>query len=273
MMRIKDKSKHSLYIRMYEAAKKENNSGSFLKMVFNGVMAVNTLPYKSKYTREQIEVGCPLTDEVMELLKQATPRQIMQVFPIHKEYDGTKWGEKDYFYTMDYLKGIYLDKPLGDELEEFLWHYYNWNVMMLDNIYHTYQREKEYQEHQDKIDSFNKETSEKFEEIQRIGELITQEHNIIDDSNKRISVIKEKMQGRPRIINFMGKIKLKKMEYQMHLHVMICDSLIEYMENLMAEYASIEGWDEAIEELFENNREEANRLIIMRNKMLNKCYL
>ncbi|MCO7128427.1 hypothetical protein NIE88_22145, partial [Sporolactobacillus shoreicorticis] len=55
-----------------------------------------------------------------------TPREFMQVFPIDKTYDGEKYETKDYFYTMNYLKSLDMDKPIGREnLSDFLWDYMN----------------------------------------------------------------------------------------------------------------------------------------------------
>jgi hypothetical protein len=59
-------------------------------------------------------------------LGQFTPREFIQVFPVDKTYDGEKYGIKDYFYTMNYLKSVDMDKPIGREgLSEFLWEYVN----------------------------------------------------------------------------------------------------------------------------------------------------
>ena len=50
----------------------------------------------------------------------------MTTFPIDKDYDGAKWECKDYFYTMDVLKKMDWDKPIGrDKLSELLWDYEN----------------------------------------------------------------------------------------------------------------------------------------------------
>lgn len=62
---------------------------------------------------------------IMEALGRITPRELMQMFPVEKKYDGSRWNEKDYFYTMERLKG--LDKPIGTEQEAacIFWDYTN----------------------------------------------------------------------------------------------------------------------------------------------------
>lgn len=54
-----------------------------------------------------------------------TPNELMQVFPIDKTYDGARWEEKDYFYTMDVLRQHGLDTPIGGSVDDLLWDYMN----------------------------------------------------------------------------------------------------------------------------------------------------
>lgn len=58
-------------------------------------------------------------------LAKLTPRELIQIFPVTKTYDGEKWSSKDYFYTMDTLNKHGLDKPIGESLDEILWDYSN----------------------------------------------------------------------------------------------------------------------------------------------------
>ena len=77
-------------------------------------------------TLEQVNADFSLLECVKMLMGQLTPRELMSMFPIRKEYDGEKWGCKDYFYTIERLKDFDLDAPLGDKgLEYFLWCYWN----------------------------------------------------------------------------------------------------------------------------------------------------
>ena len=67
-----------------------------------------------------------LIDSIFCICGCLTLRNFMTTFPVDKEYDGERWGEKDYFYTMDVLKKMDLDKPIGrNELSELLWDYMN----------------------------------------------------------------------------------------------------------------------------------------------------
>lgn len=65
-----------------------------------------------------------------ELIAELTPRQLMQMFPIAKDYSGKRWGHKDYFFTQDILSDYDLDKPIGmDRVSNFLWDYVNRDIL------------------------------------------------------------------------------------------------------------------------------------------------
>jgi len=51
-----------------------------------------------------------------------TPSEFMTISPIEKEYNGHKWGFKDYFYTRDYINTLDPSKPIGqEEALHFIW--------------------------------------------------------------------------------------------------------------------------------------------------------
>lgn len=51
---------------------------------------------------------------------------LLKIFPIDKEYDGDKWGCKDYFFTMEVLKEKGLDNAVGrDGVFDLMWDYMN----------------------------------------------------------------------------------------------------------------------------------------------------
>lgn len=275
-MRRANLDKHSVYVKMYEAARVNSDKGNFIKALFNGVMAVNTLPYQNSYTKEQIEKGLPLIDEVYQIIQQATPRQVMQAFPIHKEFDGEKSGCKDYFYTREYLKKIPLDKPIGENVHDFLWEYYNWNVMMIDNIYYTYHSQQERFKEEEKMKQFNEELEEKIQEINEINELICKAADNITMLCAKIEEISDKykkeINQKFSLLGFIIRRKLKKLFVELEMHNCLMDVFVDKKKDIMTEYASVQGWDDYIEGLRQIDVNEANEAIIMRNKLLNKCY-
>lgn len=78
--------------------------------------------------------------KVMETIGRLTPMELLRMYPITKEYDGEKWGTKDYFYTMDKLKKRLADKPIGDaqDVACLLWDYQNrdlaWLLLQWQNV-------------------------------------------------------------------------------------------------------------------------------------------
>lgn len=75
-------------------------------------------------TEEQVRFT--VIDGIFTILGCLTLRNFVTTFPIEKSYNGAKWEEKDYFSTMEVLKNMDWDKPIGrDELSELLWDYYN----------------------------------------------------------------------------------------------------------------------------------------------------
>lgn len=71
--------------------------------------------------------------KVMETIGRLTPMELLRMYPVTKEYDGEKWGTKDYFYTMDKLKKLPANKPIGDaqDVACLLWDYQNWDLTFL----------------------------------------------------------------------------------------------------------------------------------------------
>lgn len=54
-----------------------------------------------------------------------TPRELLTVFPIDKEYDGEKYEMKDYFYTRKFIEEFGMDRVIGEKMVEFHWDYRN----------------------------------------------------------------------------------------------------------------------------------------------------
>ena len=78
--------------------------------------------------------------QVMATIGRLTPMELLRLYPVTKEYDGEKWGTKDYFYTMDKLKKRLADKPIGDaqDVACLLWDYQNrdlaWLLLQWQNV-------------------------------------------------------------------------------------------------------------------------------------------
>lgn len=86
-----------------------------------------------KQTLEESQAVFQLMDAIFTVMGHIKLKNLITTFPIKKDYDGDKWECKDYFYTMDVLSKMDMDKPIGrDAMSELLWDYQN------DDLRHAY---------------------------------------------------------------------------------------------------------------------------------------
>lgn len=102
------------------------------KYVFLGVKYIG----KSRYSRTQnmnIDPEYKKVELLMDAIELMTPREITQMFPITKKYDGNKYEIKDYFYTMSTIENIGMDSAIGshENVINLLWDYTNHDISML----------------------------------------------------------------------------------------------------------------------------------------------
>lgn len=82
----------------------------------------NVLPVDSDSTMERFAV----MDAIMSLYAKLTPDELVNMFPIKKEYKGEKYQMKDYFSTMEAIGTYPPDKSIGmDNIMSLLWDYVN----------------------------------------------------------------------------------------------------------------------------------------------------
>lgn len=93
------------------------------KAIFYGVKMINTM--KDEILDEDLIYNFKLINSIIDMMSTITPKEFINIFPIKKDYKGYKFDTKDYFYTIDYLKILELDTPIGDKILDFLWEYVN----------------------------------------------------------------------------------------------------------------------------------------------------
>ncbi|MEC1757393.1 hypothetical protein [Schinkia azotoformans] len=127
-------NKKSLYFNALIKAYSEYVDGdkdSLKKLIFYGI---KTIVSKDKPESYQDAISdFDMVGVIKDLVAELTPAEFMTIFPIDKEYDGEKWGVKDYFYTIDYIKEIGTNEVLGDNALEFLMEYNN-KIILLFNV-------------------------------------------------------------------------------------------------------------------------------------------
>jgi len=97
------------------------------RAVFHGIRMVNSQPEETLVTRDDYVERFNFICIVKSLIGLLTPKDFVNIFPITKEYDGHKWGSKDYFYTREYVDGFNQDEPIGSDNKvlELLYEYHN----------------------------------------------------------------------------------------------------------------------------------------------------
>lgn len=99
------------------------------RFVFYGIKLVN-LAYDFFLpviiTESQCRVLLTMSHDVLECMRDLTPRDIFEFFPIEKVYNGERRDEKDYYSSMAFVESLGgLDKPLGNKVCEFIAHMRN----------------------------------------------------------------------------------------------------------------------------------------------------
>lgn len=99
------------------------------KAAFYGVKYISHLRVDTETSLQEFLLADISMQDIMYLLEQLTLNDLINMFPIIKEYDGKKYECKDYFSTMDYLKDKDMTIPLGEEIYSFLFEYYNNDII------------------------------------------------------------------------------------------------------------------------------------------------
>ena len=102
-------------LRGYELTQTKAN---LFKAVYHGVHFANMFDEK---TEPSVKFG--LFELVNASISLLTPRELMQIFPPTKIYDGHKWQTKDYYSTIEAVSKWGIDKPIGTNVLNFLWDY------------------------------------------------------------------------------------------------------------------------------------------------------
>lgn len=114
-----------------------------MKIALSGIKYINLvrevrreserLGIDSRQSLEESQAIFNLIDSIFTVMGYIKLKNLIITFPITKEYDGEKWECKDYFYTMDVLSKMDMDKPIGrDNISELMWDYEN------DDLRHAY---------------------------------------------------------------------------------------------------------------------------------------
>lgn len=101
------------------------------KLVYYGVRYLGTHKYVFNPLTTEADFG--YFETVLSAIGALTPQELMQIFPIDKEYNGHKWESKDYYSSIEAMKEFGMNR-LIDEAEGqafgLLWDYMNMDTRM-----------------------------------------------------------------------------------------------------------------------------------------------
>lgn len=96
------------------------------KAAFSAVQFINLSCEDDDYVAEKTQEVYDLIQIALQYLGVLTLENLVQIFPITKNFDGQRWCCKDYFLTMADLQKYDWKQPIGaDNVYKFLWDYHN----------------------------------------------------------------------------------------------------------------------------------------------------
>lgn len=121
-------SKYSFYLNaaqkvIHKRTEHPLNKDLIKKNIYYGVKLVGTMPKSETY--EEVLINFQFVSALEQTMSLLSPYEFMNLFPIKKDFVGHKYGAKDYFSTKLYISSLDLDKPIGNEINHFLWNYTN----------------------------------------------------------------------------------------------------------------------------------------------------
>ena len=120
----------SIYLNAYnrkfsELQNDPENRTTIKQLVFYGVRHMNLLNYEFEDI-ESIEIRLAEFNVLFAFIGDLTPTELITIFPVDKIYNGDKFQCKDYFFTMNELEKIGMNKKIGtDNVFDLLWDYQN----------------------------------------------------------------------------------------------------------------------------------------------------
>ena len=149
MLKKEYKNLHCLYKKAYyhtleewhKAYEKSKDTKSYIKkLIIYGIKLMNTTIQDSEYiSPKDIEYNIKFADLIKNLMATISPKEFINLFPLDKNYNGDKYGMKDYFYSMEYIDKLDKNDPIGENIMEFLLEYQNsqitnFNLKVIKNI-------------------------------------------------------------------------------------------------------------------------------------------
>ncbi len=128
-LKNKRRKKAECYFRAYTKKIQSLDYNELPSAIFCGVKFIIFYDLTPESSKEEFYGLFNFIQEVKFLMKSLPLKLIINNFPIIKDYNGAKFESKDYFSTQEYLSTININVPIQEEIDNFLWNYYNHDLM------------------------------------------------------------------------------------------------------------------------------------------------
>lgn len=123
--------KRDIYFRCFAKNVVAQDYNKLLSAIFCGVRYVNFYDLTPEVTYKELKDLFNFIVMLKNIMRYITVNDLISLFPIIKEYNGEKFECKDYFSTKKYLETLNLENCLLENIDDFLWNYYNQDLMNL----------------------------------------------------------------------------------------------------------------------------------------------
>lgn len=123
------KKKEECYRGMYYESLYCEGMQDLKKTVFCGMRYIVFKDINTESSYKDLYLFLLEMNEITHLAEGLTYRELCQIFPVGKDFDGWKYESKDYWSSMEYLSTKDMDSAVGDGIDEFFWNYYNTDII------------------------------------------------------------------------------------------------------------------------------------------------
>ena len=99
------------------------------KVVYYGIKYFNSIVLSSNMDMKDVKSILNDSFIIDGFIRDLSFLDILNMFPIIKDYKGYKYQSKDYWSTKEYLETININEIIGDNIDDFYWNYYNHDIM------------------------------------------------------------------------------------------------------------------------------------------------
>src|SRR5699024_5604097 len=129
--------KFKAYLNAYKQALKHYDNDReckeyMKKTIYSAIKVMTMKPDPTEY--KDIETDYRIYSIIKDWIGKLTPNEFIVMYPVTKEYDGEKYGIKDYIYTMEYIDQLERDEQINKQVDplQFLTEYTNKDIHQLN---------------------------------------------------------------------------------------------------------------------------------------------